>query len=186
MKTKRIYIIGVILFLGLSVSLKATVVVDLEWKTQSETNNDFFSIERSLDATSWETVASMKGNGTSTELHSYLYTDKNAPEGLIYYRLIQTDFDGKSVVSKIISVNNSEKSNMPNVIVFPNPSMSYICLKSNEDVFITGMFASNNKLVYNYTIAYDTILIGELQAGVYYIQYQTAKGEVKTIPFIKD
>jgi len=171
--------------IGLYSTVRATVV-DLEWATKSETNNDSFSIQRSSDCILWETIGSILGSGTTTEEHRYNYTDYESPVGMVYYSIKQTDIDGKIVVSKVISVVTSEDISSPTVVVFPNPSFSYLVLKSSENVFVTGMYSSNNKLVSNYSVAYDIIVVKELPVGIYFIQYQTALGAVKTIPFIKN
>jgi hypothetical protein len=174
-----------VVLIGSYSTVRATVV-DLEWATKSETNNDFFSIQRSTDCILWEIVGSVLGSGTTSEEHRYKYTDYESPDGKVYYSLQQTDVDGKSVVSKIISVTTSEDISTPTVVIYPNPSFSYLVLKSSENVFVTGMYSSNNCMVSNYSIAYDIIIVKELPEGIYFIQYQTAQGAVKTIPFMKN
>lgn len=71
----------------------------LEWTTASETNNAGFQIERSSDLLQWQTVAFVSGAGNSNSPLYYFYDDAQATEGLQYYRLIQTDFDGTSVIA---------------------------------------------------------------------------------------
>ena len=178
--------LGLFLLFGSFVTVQASALVDLEWRTKSETNNDFFTIERSTDGTSWEVIGTMPGSGTTSAEHNYTFTDFSAPEGIVYYSLKQTDIDGLSIVSKIISVDVVDESSSPTVILYPNPAFSYVVLKSNENLIITGMYSSDNKLICDYRIAYDIIVVHELQAGVYYIQYQTEQGDVKAIPFVKN
>lgn len=78
--------------------------VDLSWETANETNNDYFTIEYSLDAKTFSKVASVKGAGNSQHLLNYSYSDKRTLRGQVYYRLRQTDFDGKSSYSSVASV----------------------------------------------------------------------------------
>ena len=81
----------------------------LSWTTASEINNDFFTIERSLDAKNFETVDYVNGAGNSNSLTIYSYHDKSA-YGQTYYRLKQTDFNGDFEYSEIISLKKcSEK-----------------------------------------------------------------------------
>ncbi len=83
---------------GLSCSERKTKV---SWSTVSETNNDFFTIERSPDGYYFEPIALVDGAGNSRTLLNYEYTDElNNNNKLHYYRLKQTDFDGET---KIIS-----------------------------------------------------------------------------------
>jgi hypothetical protein len=76
----------------------------LEWKTASEINNDYFSIERSTDLVHFETVAEVDGAGTSLQPLLYQWHDRQAPAGKVYYRLRQTDYDGTSTLSKVVGL----------------------------------------------------------------------------------
>ncbi len=79
----------------------------LYWCTASEKNNDYFTIERTLDGETWEEVSKVKSVGNSQELVNYTYIDKTHKIGVInYYRLSQTDFDGYHEYFNVISINN--------------------------------------------------------------------------------
>lgn len=67
----------------------------LNWITASETNNDFFTIERSSDMQGWKALGNLPGAGNSNQRLSYQFSDIMPQEGISYYRLKQTDFDGK-------------------------------------------------------------------------------------------
>lgn len=70
--------------------------VMLSWQTATETNNDFFALERSADAKHFTKIAEIRGSGNSNELKQYTYSDLDPLNGISYYRLIQNDFDGNS------------------------------------------------------------------------------------------
>lgn len=95
-------------------------VVDLKWSTATETNNDFFTIERSVDGTSFETVAVIDGAGNSVSQLSYKTTDENPYRGISYYRLKQTDMNGDYTYSAIEAVNLTA-TNEVLLTVYPNP-----------------------------------------------------------------
>lgn len=78
--------------------------VDLEWTTLSEVNNDFFTVERSADAINFTEVLTKDGAGNSTVVRNYSDTDYNPLQGISYYRLKQTDFNGTSEYSQIVPV----------------------------------------------------------------------------------
>ncbi|MBN8701889.1 MAG: T9SS type A sorting domain-containing protein [Bacteroidetes bacterium] len=78
--------------------------VELTWTTTSETNNSYFTIERSKDAEAFESIATIVGAGNSNSLKNYQFTDKSPYKGVSYYRLKQTDFDGKEESFEIKSV----------------------------------------------------------------------------------
>lgn len=93
-------------------------VVGLAWVTATETNNHYFTIERSRDGEEFEEVIEVAGAGTSlNELH-YQSTDANPIEGLSYYRLRQTDFDGHSTLSNLVAVEFTKPSQF---VPWPNP-----------------------------------------------------------------
>lgn len=82
--------------------------VILNWETASETNNDYFEIQRSLDGFSFSTIGFIDGSGNSNSILSYSYTDLNNFNNITYYRLKQVDFDGAFSFSKVIDVNSEE------------------------------------------------------------------------------
>jgi hypothetical protein len=69
--------------------------IELNWVTATELNNDFFTLERSSDLYSWEIVGYVQGAGTTSEVQNYNFRDYSPREGISYYRLKQTDFDGQ-------------------------------------------------------------------------------------------
>jgi len=77
-----------------SASVYNTEKAILHWSTASEDKNNFFTIERSTDANSWEELGTVKGNGTTTETKKYQFIDENPNSKKLYYRLSQTDYDG--------------------------------------------------------------------------------------------
>lgn len=98
--------------------------VQLEWVTASETNNNFFTIERSSDGKDYEVLsvsASRAENGHSSQPLHYTSSDTNPLEGMNYYRLKQTDFDGSYKYSEPIGVMYKK---MADVVfnLFPNPN----------------------------------------------------------------
>ena len=67
----------------------------LNWITGTEINNDYFTLERSRDMYGWEVLGFVSGAGNSSLPLSYSFSDLRPLDGLAYYRLKQTDFDGK-------------------------------------------------------------------------------------------
>ena len=78
---------------------KKSDAVHLQWQTATEINNDNFTIERSTDGKNWQAIGKVKGAGYSSTEKSYEFVDEELPPATltstIYYRLRQTDFDGK-------------------------------------------------------------------------------------------
>ncbi len=104
--------------------------VSLEWITATETNNDYFEVERSLDGISFESIGSVDGLGTSIVSTTYEFLDVNPTMNKVnYYRLRQVDFDGSPAYSPVLAVNmNSFES----INVYPNPTNSLVVIESKD------------------------------------------------------
>jgi len=74
----------------------------LDWVTASESNNDHFTIERSLDAVEWKRIREVAGAGNSNTELSYTWIDTEPISQPTYYRLSQTDFNGQSETFKTV------------------------------------------------------------------------------------
>lgn len=85
--------------------------VELTWASDTEHNNNFFTIEKSKDAANFETVATVKGFGNYSSLISYFDTDFTPYDGISYYRLKQTDVRGTVLSSRLVSINNKSVTN---------------------------------------------------------------------------
>lgn len=78
--------------------------VKLLWSTASETNNDFFTIERTQNQNEFSFIDKVDSRGPSSNILEYYTYDYRPLNGLQYYRLMQTDFDGTSTYSKLVPV----------------------------------------------------------------------------------
>jgi hypothetical protein len=87
---------------------KVNEVVQLEWTTSTEINNDYFTIEKSTNGIDFEPISRINGAGNSNYLINYSKFDFNIEKVINYYRLLQTDFDGKITYSDIVSVDMSK------------------------------------------------------------------------------
>lgn len=95
-------------------------VVETEWTTASELNNDFFTVERSADGEFFEEVGRVDGAGTSQKSINYHFLDTRPLAGVSYYRLRQVDFDGTFSYSQIRKVEIEEILGAP--FLSPNPT----------------------------------------------------------------
>ncbi|MBS1949368.1 MAG: hypothetical protein JST37_00035, partial [Bacteroidetes bacterium] len=92
--------------------------VSLQWQTQSELNNNFFTVLHSTTGSDFVPVGTVAGNGTTNIAHSYTLTDYHPVLGTNYYKLQQTDFDGKTSSFEVIAVAVTEVSPIK---IYPNP-----------------------------------------------------------------
>lgn len=104
----------------------------LQWSTANEINNDYFTIERSINGIDWSIIAEVSGSGTVSEQSDYQHKDYLNYSGSVYYRLSQTDYDGEREVFDIIYLEIEQIT--PSVLIYPNPTSGIfsIDLGSNE------------------------------------------------------
>ena len=88
----------------------------LYWETASEINNHYFTIEKSTDGINYKMVHVVMGAGNSTHSNSYNSIDENPDKTINYYRLKQTDYNGNSIYSNTISINNLPTKKVVNYI----------------------------------------------------------------------
>jgi hypothetical protein len=95
--------------------------VRVDWVTASETDNDFFTVERSKNAQQWEVVRTVPGAGTSKVRNHYETVDDGPYTGTSYYRLKQTDFDKNVTHSGLVRVVVDYETP---ITLYPNPFSS--------------------------------------------------------------
>jgi Secretion system C-terminal sorting domain len=81
----------------------------LIWQTASEKNSAYFDIQRSTNAVDFQSIGTVKGNGTTNNMSNYTFEDKTPSVGTNYYRLQQVDADGTTTLSKVVSVQFNGK-----------------------------------------------------------------------------
>lgn len=115
------------------VSFKSTMSQEgilLEWLTASELNNDRFEIERSFDGVKFETIGTVQGNGTTSDLNQYSFNDLRPIKGANYYRLKQVDHDGTFEHSRMVVQFYQTTSSF---LVYPNPSSGAINIHLGDE-----------------------------------------------------
>lgn len=153
--------------------------VQINWSTATEINNNYFTIERSKDAVEWEFVNKTQGSGNSNVVQKYSVFDTYKPDGLVYYRLTQTDFDGKSKIFNSVSLNCNERTE--NITFYPNPFSSTINVELNGAELKNGMITIYNTLgvvVYSKSISSNDlnsfeIDLQDLPKGIYTIEFKS-------------
>jgi|GEM_PF-3521342 len=92
--------------------------VKLRWKTASELDNDYFTLEQSSDGINFSEVARISGAGRTNEPQKYEYLDSYSI-GANYYKLSQTDYDGTEVDLAAVRVDKIPVKS--NLTFYPNP-----------------------------------------------------------------
>jgi len=117
--------------------------VKLEWTTASEQNNSRFEIQRSSDGKTWNTIANVKGQGTTAASNAYKVYDNSPLSGINYYVIKQYDVNGHSYQSDVKILRMPDVKSI--IFVSPNPSRSGINFNivnrgaSNVEATVTTM-----------------------------------------------
>jgi hypothetical protein len=155
--------------------------VILNWTTATETNCDYYVIEKSIDALQWSALGRVQGSGNSNHLVHYSYRDKNN-DGLAYYRLLQVDYDGQTGVYGPV-YSNCEQSTNASVDIYPNPFVDelYIVAKGegNMQLRLSDEFGKE-VAAWNFTLSSNmkdvfTVATSNLAKGIYFAEILIGK-----------
>jgi len=146
----------------------------LTWTTASEINNDFFTIERSLDAENFEVVDFITGAGNNNSLKRYSYENKS-PDSQIYYRLKQTDFNGDSEYSKIISVKGCSDKKFEFIPYQKNKDITLSVVSGNEGNYKIDVLDLQGRSILSEIKRIETgsntiVLESTIVSGVYFVK----------------
>ncbi|HYV94005.1 MAG TPA: T9SS type A sorting domain-containing protein [Chitinophagales bacterium] len=160
--------------------------VEITWTTESEINNKYFTIEKSLDGSHFETLASVAGAGNSTSPLNYMLEDDHPFTGINYYRLRQTDYDGNFSLSGVINCTVTGNNMMRVLSVYPNPVHTNVVinldLSENDDVEV-NVFNSNGGSVFDQLFSLSDgiqqldIPLQKLNPGIYLLRIHCEYGD---------
>jgi hypothetical protein len=149
----------------------------LEWMTDSEVNNSYFTIEKSTDGQSWYIVGTVDGAGNSLATIHYSLIDTTHNETTTYYRLKQTDINGNYQYKDIISVKKCSLNNSL-FTIYPNPNKGQfeILLKDgNEEIKSIDVFNSLGVKVYGSINVHLIVDLSNNDQGLYFVRIQQNK-----------
>lgn len=69
--------------------------VNVTWTTASENNTDYFTVERTVNSIDFNPIGTVDAAGSSATERSYFFTDDKPMKGTSFYKLSQTDADGR-------------------------------------------------------------------------------------------
>ena len=151
-----------------------------EWETATETNNDYFTIEQSIDGVSFYEVARIAGAGTTSWSNSYNYTMPVNYSGLTYFRLKQTDYNGEYSYSDVQSVfvDNNEY-----VRLYPTVASEYVTIEGDFDS--VEFCDAQGKIHHPTRMEGNSFPVSTLPKGMHFAIISLKNGEIITRQFMR-
>lgn len=147
-------------------------IVKLEWQTATEINNDYFTIARSDNGINFANLFNVDGKGNSNNLEYYTINDENPLNGISYYRLKQTDFNGNFTFSKIVPIEILYPRN--SIKIYPNPSTGILFVKGANIQKIEVTTIDGKSILLNYNFSKNGIIhLANQSNGVYIVKVTT-------------
>ena len=162
---------------------KQQKTVLLNWATASETNNNYFEVEKSVDGKTWQTFDKVQAAGNSHTTRHYQTTDELPnTKSVNYYRIKQVDFDNDFSYSTIqlVLFDAAQQLSMQ---LQPNPATDKVEIVTSstiQNVIITD--CNGKQVLETNQSVFD---IGALQSGIYFVKITTVDGAVANQKLVK-
>ncbi|NJC26813.1 hypothetical protein GGR27_002323 [Lewinella antarctica] len=157
----------------------------LEWAVSNQVSSDFFTVETSRDGSNYLELDKIAADGNLAGERKLTYEDFSFAEGTTYYRVRQTDYDGRFSFSNTVAIG---ERNARTIKVFPNPTADVLQVRGLSGtqadyriMSLTGRELSSGRISENST----DLEVGDLARGAYFLQIITAGGEVETRRFVR-
>jgi len=154
----------------------------LEWNTAHESNNDYFTLERSENGSNFIAIGTIEGAGSCNIVKHYNYLDENPFTGINYYRLKQTDFDGTSSLSNIIALRNNENRDFGVLFNKADDHLIINCYNDGGQVYDVDLLDALGRKISNSKLDGNTKIINssDLARGYYFVRVTSEKEFYKT------
>jgi hypothetical protein len=153
--------------------------VEISWSTAAEKNNNFFTIERSADAVNWEAIKKTNGATNSNTAVNYTEWDYTPLVGKAYYRLRQTDVDGTSTLSTVLTVNNINM--LEQITISPQPAYDKLEINmgtiQDTEVELFNSYGQTIRVIQSTQSTTTQLDVSNLETGMYFISI--ANGSAK-------
>ncbi len=157
--------------------------VRVTWTVSGEINVRDYTAQRSADGISFKDLAVVTATASSAVEKKYGINDPLPLKGPNYYRIKQTDSDGRNDYSKTVMLT---MNNAAGIVLLPNPATETITIQNSQLIQQLQCYNSNGQLIYEVRPAATrhTIAIQQWAAGIYHVKIIIG-GAVVTGRFVK-
>ena len=153
----------------------------LQWETAQEQNSSNFIIERSSDGISFGAIGNVAAAGNSNTPLNYSFTDLEPGKNNNYYRLRQTDLDGKSTYSAVRLLNFQSAGNLIWYATGPRSVEVYLQQGNAEQYSLSDLAGHTLR---QGQLANGKTDISGLPAGLYIVRVLTVSGQDMNIKIL--
>lgn len=160
----------------------------LKWSTATETNNDYFTIERSIEGVNWQVAGNVAGAGNSSADRNYTLTDRPQDKRTYFYRLKQTSFNGTYKYGNVVAVRKCGYEAGVHVTTYPNPSNGMFELFYTGDtaeVYSIAIFNAQGRNIYKSAGAQLKFDLSGKPPGIYIMQVRL-RSKTQTMKIVID
>ncbi len=156
----------------------------ITWQTASETNNNIFELEQSDNGLDFTSINTQKSKGNSANTQNYFFNDNDKSKNTVYYRLKQTDFDGKFTYSNIISLKSDFESKLS---VYPNPFSNKVNISASKNIARLKIISASGKTIVSQTVNQKKYVLAgaHFANGVYILEVVYNDGMKETTKLLK-
>lgn len=160
----------------------------ITWTTLTETNNDYFEVQRSVDGLEFIGIGQVDGASNSISELNYELKDFNLIDRTYYYRLKSVDFNNTFEYSDVVMVDRSDGISPEHIGIYPNPFQDILYV-DHPHAQSLSLFGSDGQLILSKRLfsINQKINLAYLNSGIYFIQLNDSSGlQLEAFRIIKD
>jgi hypothetical protein len=161
--------------------------VQVNWSTLSETNSDFFIVERAQADGEYVEIGSVAAAGNASSKLNYEMFDLAPMPGINRYRILQVDKNGNTDNSTAVEVNFGGPAGLAWGAVGPNPATDVVNLTffhNQPEAMTLSMYDMEGKAVLHQRLQAVnganavSLALNTVDAGMYFVSLQGESGKL--------
>jgi hypothetical protein len=146
--------------------------VQLNWSTSSELNTKDFTMQHTVNGIDWKDFGKVNAAGNSDAVQRYSHVHTTPAGGINYYRILQTDIDGRNSYSEVRTVTLNDNNN--SFVVLRNPVENHEIRIRIYEVDFISLFNSDGKLLVRKKVVPGVTILKADKKGIYFLKGETS------------